>query len=602
MRHLFSHCRIQRQIIGQYSILLISLAAVLLLTITPCMTKLLNESSQDIVSQLAITLGTQVDEQIRGMDRIARQVIYSDNIINDFLHPMEKQRSLFLPLNTRRAITNRLYDILTPSIAQYEQLSIVDTATGNYIGIGMYPLQTLISVREISDIDWVRETQEARGRMCIIPPHRELWRESDRNVFSVTRAFKSYSDMEQSYNGIVEIPCDTSFLTHLFEKASAENKYVEKIFLFSQDRSIVYASHPDDVQMYQKLLPSLEEQRLRDDQYDVLLGYAKLELAGWHVVIQADRGQINSSLSNIITMIIMAIVVGVVLALILSVYLSRQLTRPIQQIYQSIQQVRVGNHSVEVPSTPEGGDNELEQLRDTFDHLCSKLNQAVNEAALARTCEVESRMAALEAQINPHFLYNTFAMIQTMADSNACADVSAICSDLSDLLRYSIGSDNTPSTISSELRSCSTYLNIMYRRHYTQLSFSVSMDPKLENCPIPRMVLQPLVENCFKHAFQHNDVWHVEVCAAWKGEAWTITVSDNGVGFSQETIRYIYDAIAKENHALFSGNDGSKRIGLVNTGIRLKLFWGDDLIFEIYNLPEGGGCVRLGTKRGNYCE
>ena len=598
LRRLFSRCRIQRQIIWLYGILLMALGAILLLIITPSMTRLLNESSQDIVSQLAITLGTQVDEQLRGMDQIARQVVYSDDIINDFLRPREKPRNLYLPLNMRRAITNRLYDILTPSIAQFNQLSIVDTETGNYIGIGMYPLQTLISVREINNIDWVRETREAGGNMCVIPPHKELWRESDRNVFSVALSFKSYSDKGQNYSGIVEIPCDTEFLIRLFEEARGENKYVEKLFLFAQDGSPIYASHPSEAQAYRELLGSLENQELLNDRTEGLLGYARLELAEWRIVIQADQGQVNSSLSHIILKLVMTIVAGVILAQILSFYLSRQLTRPIQQIYQSINQLQVSNRSVEVSLSPKARGNELEQLRDTFDRLCSKLDQAVNEAALARTCEMESRMAALEAQINPHFLYNTFAMIQTMADCNACSDVSAICSDLSGLLRYSIGGDNAPSTISSELHSCSTYLGIMYRRHYTQLSFSISMDPELEHRPIPRMILQPLVENCIKHGLQRNDSWRVGVHAVREGDSWYITVSDNGAGFPQDTIQYVYDAIATEERALFSGGGGGKHIGLVNTGIRLKLFFGDDLIFEIRNLPEGGSCVRLGSKRG----
>lgn len=598
MRRLFTHCRIQKQIAWLYGILLMALAVVLLLIITPSMTQLLNESSQDIVSQLAITLGTQVDEQLRGMDQIARQVVYSDDIISDFLRPREKPRSLYLPLNTRRAITNRLYDILTPSIAQFNQLSIVDTDTGNYIGIGMYPLQTLISVREINDIDWVLQTREARGKMCVIPPHKELWRESDRNVFSVTRSFKSYSSMGQNYSGIVEIPCDTEFLTQLFEEARRENKYVEKIFLFAQDDSLIYTSHPSEAQTYQELLTTLENQESLNGQSDGLLAYAKLDLAEWQIVIQADQGQVNSSLSNIIIMVVMTIVAGVIFAQVLSFYLSHQLTRPIKQIYQSINQLQVSSRSVGVSLSPESSGNELEQLRDTFDRLCRKLDQAVNEAALARTCEVESRMAALESQINPHFLYNTFAMIQTMADSNACSDISTICSDLSGLLRYSIGSDNSPSTISSELHTCSTYLGIIYRRHYTQLSFSISMDPELGSYPIPRMVLQPLVENCIKHGLQHNDIWRVEVHAVRDGDSWYITVSDNGAGFSQDTIQYIYDAIAAEELTLFSEDGGGKHIGLVNTGIRLKLFFGDDLIFEIRNLPEGGSCVRLGSKRG----
>ena len=598
MRFSFSHSRIQRQLFTIYGLLLIALAVLLLTVITPIMNRLLNESSQETVSQLAITVNTQVDEHLRGMDQLARQVIYSDDLVNSFLRPHEKSGSLLIPLEQRRSISNELYTILTPSITRYNRISILDTGRGNYISAGTYSFQTLISTREMNQYDWVQDTLAAKGQMYIVPPHTEVWgKNSGDRVFSVARAFKSYAD-HRDYTGIVEVPCDYQVLTSLINQTFRENEFVEKIFIFSAGGAMIYGSHPLEADTYRKLLPALSVPDAQAPESAELLAYAKSDLSQWQIVIQADKDLVNTPVSNIITTIILTIIVAVFFALLLSYYVSRQFSRPIQQIYHSINQLEINQHSVKVSPLDNGDGNELERLRDSFDILCDRLDQAVNEAALARTCELESRVTALESQINPHFLYNTFAMIQTMADNEANTDISLICSDLSTLLRYSVAASSTPVTVASEIEACSLYLGIMFRRHCTQLSYNITMDPALENCPMPRMILQPLVENCFKHGLKTSDNWLVDVQGLRDGDSWYITVSDNGIGFRPEVIEYIRSAMDSQELLPYLDESGDKHIGLINVGLRMKLFFGEDLIFDVYNLPTGGSCVRLGSKKG----
>ena len=598
MRFNFSHSRIQQQLVTLYSLLLIALTILLLVVIIPMMTRLFNESSQETVSQLAITINTRVDEHLRGMDQLTRQVIYSDEIINSFLGPHEKDNKLLIPLEERRNISNDLYSILAPTISRYNQISILNTKSGNCISAGTSSFQTVRAIREISEYEWVQETLAANGKMCIIPPHVEQWgSNSGRKIFSVARAFKSYSS-DNEYIGIVEVPCDDQILKDLFGRALQENTYVEKIFCFAPDGSVIYASHASEASLYRDMLPTLSNPNAREPKHHQLMAYAQSDLSNWQIVIQANQSLINSPISNVIYSIVFTIILAAICAMIMSYYFSRQLSKPIQQIHQSINHLQISKHSVSIRPSFSNTGNELELLRDSFDQLCRQLDQAVNEAATARTCELESRMMALESQINPHFLYNTFAMIQTMADSNGNTDISMISSDLATLLRYSVATSNTPVTIASEIEACSLYLRIMYQRHCTQLSYTIYMDPQLEQCPVPRMILQPLVENCFKHGFKNSDQWILDVQAVQEQDSWYITIRDNGVGFSPEVINHIRLAVESKELIPFLDEAGDKHIGLVNVGLRMKFFFGDDLIFNIENLPEGGSLVRLGSKKG----
>lgn len=594
----FSHNRIQQQLATLYGLLLVALAVLLLVIIIPMMTRLLNESSQEIVSQLAITINTQIDEHLRGMDQLTRQVIYSDEIVNSVLRPYDEKSGLLMPLEQRRNISNNLYSILAPTISRYNQISILNTRSGNYICAGTSSFQTVRAVRELAEYEWIQETLAANGQMCIIPPHVEQWgSNSGSKSFSVARAFKNYSS-HNDYIGIVEVPCDDQVLKDLFRNALQENSFVEKIFCFAPDGSVIYASHASEAATYRDMLPTLSDPANYEPGHHQLMAYAKSDLSHWQIVIQADQSLINSPISNVIYTIVLTIIIAAICAMMMSYYFSRQLSKPIQQIYQSINHLQIRKHSVSMPpSFPDTG-NELERLRDSFDQLCIQLDQAVNDAAMARTCELESRMMALESQINPHFLYNTFAMIQTMADTNGDTDISMISSALSTLLRYSVATSNTPVTIGSEMEACSLYLSIMYQRHCTQLSYTLHMDPHLEQCPVPRMILQPLVENCFKHAFKSSDHWILDVQAVQDQDSWYITIRDNGVGFSPDVIQHIRLAVGGKELIPYLDEAGDKHIGLVNVGLRMKFFFGDDLIFDIENLPEGGSLVRLGSKKG----
>ena len=206
-------------------------------------------------------------------------------------------------------------------------------------------------------------------------------------------------------------------------------------------------------------------------------------------------------------------------------------------------------------------------------------------------------MLALEAEMNPHFLYNSLSVIQIMADNANIPDIGEVCRELSYILRYVISSDKLGITIESEVNHTSNYLSLMYRRFYDQLSYSITVDPAMAGISTPKMILQPLVENCFKHAFNTKSDWMIEISGYMEGESWYLKVSDNGSGYDEEAVGKFKEALARLKPTDLAANENRQGIGLINIAMRMRLTYGDRAVFTLSGNEWGGLTVILGVRR-----
>ena len=151
-------------------------------------------------------------------------------------------------------------------------------------------------------------------------------------------------------------------------------------------------------------------------------------------------------------------------------------------------------------------------------------------------------------------------------------------------------------TIGSELDSCLLYLNIMHIRNYDRLSYNVDVDDAILHSYMPRMILQPIVENCFLHGLMpKDDLWMITIKGYAEDDSWYIEITDNGVGFPESVLDAL---LSNQNQLKHDELKRHKRIGLNNIITRLRYRFGSDLIFQISNREEGGSCVKIGVRGG----
>ena len=209
-------------------------------------------------------------------------------------------------------------------------------------------------------------------------------------------------------------------------------------------------------------------------------------------------------------------------------------------------------------------------------------------------------MLALQAQMNPHFLYNTLTTISIKAENHGDMDIVDMCDNLSSMLRYIAKEGSASVTIAVELDYLEKYLRLMKNRYPAQFTVTTEIPEELTRVQVPKLILQPIIENCFKYAFNKRAPWLIEIKGQMHDGLWSISVTDNGVGFDQEVLAFLQENMASDTFHFAS--DNMEKTGLLNIYYRLKLRYGEDAIFQILNLDGEGSTVTIGGKELTYEE
>jgi len=208
--------------------------------------------------------------------------------------------------------------------------------------------------------------------------------------------------------------------------------------------------------------------------------------------------------------------------------------------------------------------------------------------------ELQAQMLALQAQMNPHFLYNSLSTIAELASEGEVGQVSEMCGDITSILRYISSNREQRMRVEEEMEQVDIYLNIMKRRYGEDLNYVYEIDDDILDCMVPKLCVQLLVENAVKSVTKKLPPWEIRVEGHRAGDDWAVTVYDNGGGFEEEVDRHLRSSM---DDILETGTLPSLKIkgmGILNIFIRLYLLDGIPFIFDFGNRKEGGAFVTVG--------
>ena len=198
--------------------------------------------------------------------------------------------------------------------------------------------------------------------------------------------------------------------------------------------------------------------------------------------------------------------------------------------------------------------------------MIQKLNNLIQRVYQSQLLQKQSELKALQAQITPHFLYNTLNSISWRAQLQGCNDVSALCVALATLLRKSIGDKSPFISIAAEMEYLNSYLTIQKYRYGDRIKVLLDISPELQNFYIPKLILQPIVENSFVHAFNDSSDGYIFIKGVIQNHDIILTVKDNGSGIPAEKIASLLD----------SNPQNGKYSAIANVNNRIKLLLGDN--------------------------
>lgn len=278
--------------------------------------------------------------------------------------------------------------------------------------------------------------------------------------------------------------------------------------------------------------------------------------------------------------------VTILAAVILICFFSGRITRPLSLLVEEIRKVEDGNFKVELSRT---GSDEIEKLSTEFNYMISCIDELFQTVKTKERQKEKLRFSLLQSQIRPHFFYNTLDLVYALISMDRAGDAKNAVKALADFYRIALSSGRELITIEEEASNVENYLLLQYMRRSDVFTYEIEIDPSIAAYLIPKLTLQPLVENAIYHGLRCQDKpGTLRVSGTLEGEAIVLKVTDTGIGMDREQVKRVFL------------NDEGKggHFGLRNVDERIKLYFGEEFGVSIVS-EEGQGTevsVRIGLR------
>ena len=361
-------------------------------------------------------------------------------------------------------------------------------------------------------------------------------------------------------------------------------------FLMDDAGNIIY--HPQQQLLYAGLksedteaLAALEDGAYADD--TVIYSVASVGESGWRAVgVSYVDELVNRNVNDMIRLSLWLAVVVLAVAVLTSWLLSRLIGKPLRGLASAMESFE--SDADHFTYRPVGGTREVQELSDSFEHMVLRIQELMTTVREEEVNLRKTELKALQAQINPHFLYNTLDSIAWMCEQGRNADAVKMVHALARLFRISISRGHELIPIAKELEHAESYLQIQMYRYKNQFTYTFDVDPDCLGYYCNKITIQPIIENSINHGLDLMvDEGRIDVRVRFDGADIVFSVQDNGVGMSPEQLEAIMQ----------HGPTDRTGIGIKNVNDRLKIYFGRSYGLSITSEPDVGTCVEIRMPR-----
>ncbi|MFD3445949.1 sensor histidine kinase [Microbacteriaceae bacterium 4G12] len=380
-------------------------------------------------------------------------------------------------------------------------------------------------------------------------------------------AVRAYKDFASGKNlGVIFVGIPPEYFQHLFINADKG-----EFLLYNNEEQSIY-QYP-------------EKEKISEDVEKIEVS-ATVPAANWKIIYRSSFKNITSEISQLFRFYAVFLSISVLIFLIISVFIGSSIYKPLNRLRRVAEQFGDENLNVRFPVK---GDDEIAVLGNAFNNMLDQIKQLIGRVKKEQEEKRIIELQALFAQIRPHFLMNTLNSIKCNLILNNDNIHSHQIDSLMRLLRAYMKVDElTP--LKQECKLLGDYIDIMNMRNDMNLVLHIDLPEELEDFQVPRLILQPLVENAIIHGF--NEVLHeptifIEVRSV--NQQLIIEVRDNGIGMSHEKIKSLLSKLNDET----IHEEGKKHVGLKNVYQRLKLTYGSEVSIDIHTNEKLGLSICL---------
>ncbi|MBW7455738.1 sensor histidine kinase [Paenibacillus sepulcri] len=319
---------------------------------------------------------------------------------------------------------------------------------------------------------------------------------------------------------------------------------------------------------------SFEEQM---DGKTMLVSYRHIGEFDWTVVSISPINDLNGKLVSFRKVMYVVLALCMILAFLIALLLSNNITSPIRKFIKSMSYAQEGNFDLQIQYSRK---DEFTYLFSQYNKMIKQIKELINKLYVSEVKKKEAELQALQAQINPHFLYNTLDSINWIALRHKVPEISQMVTSLSDFFRYSLSKGRNVIRVEDEFRQVESYLSIQQVRFKERLEYSIEVEPEVYGHYAVKLILQPLVENSLLHGIERRRGKGMIAIKARKSENWIIIeISDNGIGADVDALNAMLEDDGKRSGSSF---------GMINVNRRIKQLFGAESGIH-YSRHEGPG-------------
>ncbi len=434
--------------------------------------------------------------------------------------------------------------------------------------------------------EWFKKTVEANGNTLIFAPHIPYQLYYNKQVISFSRLLKNTGKGNSQPDVVILADLSMNSIDSIVDKVDLGSN-TSVLFLDGAGK-VIYSKN---AQLGQEGLGKDFIDRVIKSQggkftanilkQKYLVAFRTSEVTGWKLLTLTPYSEVSKDDEKLLLFYLLLMLVALLITIVLSYGFSRIIFKPVKRLQKGITKVKAGNFDFQLEKFSE---DELGQLILSFNSMILTIKTLIVEKYEETIARKDAEFKYLQAQINPHFIYNTLQIISSMAVVKKVPEISNVSKSLAKMLRYSISGRTKEILIKEELDNLVSYLEIQKLRFRDFVNYTMDIHEEVYGYSIVKLVLQPIVENSVTHGIEaKGQPGMIEITGRLIENEIHISILDNGKGMPGNHIDGLLKPVAEraEGKAEVLGTNGHHSVGVRNIDQRLKLFYGPDYGLDI---------------------
>ena len=428
---------------------------------------------------------------------------------------------------------------------------------------------------------WIQDAINEKGKasLPVLLDSSQLGYKNSENYVYCVRAIVNAE--KYKVVGLAIVGMDLSEFDSLFHGRLQFNDqkilvFTEKGFISKTETTLPNSFQPSSTAKTEKL-------KMEGEQYSLTSFYPSEDYIG--VASLTKRSSMHQGVGNFIIPIYVTIILLVVTTLLVTYTIISSIHKPLKELLAAVESYSDGDFSVR--TTTFESDSDIASLQVALNTMADKIQNLIDEVYVQQLEKKEFQLRLLRSQVNPHFLYNALESARMRAMLANDKVLETILLSLSEVLRYGLVLSDDPVTLDMELDNVKSYIDICNACSKRPTVLEIQIDDMCHNAQMPRMTIQPLVENSIKHGFEHGEKPGTIRILGWAEEnCYILRITDNGSGISEERLVELQKnlKISPDKGNTYSGSS----IGVLNVHQRIRLTYGPEYGLQVFSVPNYG--------------